>query len=160
MNAVVLEQPPQIIRIERGEVLFHHGGRSALEIRSAIESLKDQLLAMPGAQTDFPAEHCFADGMYMRTLCIPKGTLLVGKIHRKACLNIVAAGDISILTEHGARRVKAGFTGVSEAGIQKVGFAHEDTIFINVFRTSETDVARVEEEIACESHDLIAGRLS
>lgn len=149
-----------IISIERDEVVFHHGGRSPVEIRAAIEALKEQLLQAPGAQTDWPAEHTFVDGVYMRTLPIPKGTLLVGKIHRKACLNIVAQGDISILTEHGAKRVRAGFTGVSEAGIQKVGFAHTDTIFINVFRTDETDLARVEEAIACESHDLIGRRLS
>jgi hypothetical protein len=149
-----------IITIERDEVVFHHGGRSAAEIRSAIDALKDQLLACEGAQTDWPAEHTFADGMYMRTLFIPKGTLLVGKIHRKTCLNILASGDISILTEHGARRVRAGFTGVSQPGIQKVGFAHADTIFINVFRTEETDLARVEAEIACESLDLVSRRLS
>lgn len=150
----------EIISLERDEVVFHHGGRSAVEIRSAIEALKDQLLLDPSAQTDWPAEHTFVDGMYMRTLFIPKGTLLVGKIHRKPCLNIVASGDISILTEHGAKRVRAGFTGASEAGIQKVGFTHADTIFINVFRTQETERERVETDIACESLDLIGRKPS
>jgi hypothetical protein len=42
---------------------------------------------------------------------------------------------------------------VSQPGIQKVGYAHEDTVFINVFRTDETDPARVEQVVSFDSYE-------
>ena len=125
--------------------------------RQRIMALKDFMISMSSGQIEMPVEHILLDGMYARKLFIPKGTILIGKIHKKSCINIVASGDISVMTESGSKRVKAGYTLVSPAGIQKVGYAHEDTIFINVFRTDETDIEKIENEIACESYDdLIA----
>jgi hypothetical protein len=139
-----------------GEVSLEHGGRSREEVRAYITSEGARLLNLPAAeQLDMRVEHKVADGMYMRTLLIPKGTILVGKVHLKPCMNIVASGDISVLTEFGSRRCTAGFTGVSQAGIQKLGFAHEDTVFINVFRTDEVDIDRIEQEIATTDCSLI-----
>lgn len=121
-------------------------------MRQRITALKDRLLALPEEdQAAFPVEHSLVDGVYTRKLLIKKGQILVGKIHKKACQNIVAKGDITVVTETGALRVQAGYSVVSPAGIQKVGYAHEDTIFINVFRTDSTDIAEIEAEIACES---------
>lgn len=137
-----------------GEVSFNYRGTPA-QMRARILELKDTLLAAAGP-ANYPVEHILCDGTYTRKLFIPRGTVLVGKIHRKDCVNVVAAGDISLLTEHGMKRVQAGFTGVSRAGIMKVGYAHADTIFLNVFRTDKTDLAEIEEEIACEDHALVA----
>lgn len=125
---------------------------SPVAVRSFIDSLTREMVALPAdgelVQLTLRVEHTVQDGMYMRKLFIPKGALLVGKIHLKSCINIVACGDISVLTEHGMRRLSPGFTGVSHAGIQKVGKAHENTIFINIFRTDMTDIADIEREIA------------
>lgn len=122
--------------------------------RQRITALTQVLLALPDDQkTEFPVEHILLDGMYTRKLFIPKGSILIGKIHKKSCINIVASGDISVMTETGAKRVQAGYTLISPAGIQKVGYAHADTVFINVFRTDETDIEKIEAEIACESFE-------
>lgn len=134
-------------------VNLNHDGCAPEVMRARIDELKDQLIALNGANgAELPVEHVVADGMYLRKLFMPKGTLLVGKIHLKSCLNIVAFGDISVLTELGSARIKSGAVGVSGRGIQKVGFAHEDTMFINVFRTDEIDIEKIEAEIASEVH--------
>lgn len=141
---------------ESGEVCFRVDP-DPLVARSQILALKDKLLSLPASdQADFPVEHTLVDGMYMRRLFIAKGRLLIGKIHLKSCINFVEKGDISVMTETGSKRVQAGFALVSPAGIMKVGFAHEDTMFINVFRTDETDLDKIEAEIATEDYaDLI-----
>ena len=139
---------------DRGDVTFNVPDKSPEAIRAGITRLKDNLLALPN-HTEMPVEHTLIDGVYTRTLRIPKGTLLVGKIHLKECVNIVAKGDISVLTETGCGRFKAGHVAVSAPGIQKVGYAHQDTVFINVFRTDETDISKIEAEIACEDHALV-----
>lgn len=125
-------------------------------MRAHILAFKDRLLAMQGDHIEMPVEHTVSDGMYMRKLLIPKGSIIVGKIHRKPCMNIVAMGDITVLTETGCLRVQAGYTVHSPAGTMKIGYAHEDTMFINVFSTDETDIEKIEAEIACESFESLA----
>lgn len=95
--------------LETGDIEFVHSGQEAHEIRALIMRVQRSLEALP-YQTEFVVEHEFCDGMYLRKLHIPKGTLLIGKIHKQPCMNIVAKGDIAILTETGAKRVTAGFS--------------------------------------------------
>jgi hypothetical protein len=134
---------------ENGEVAFNVPDKSPKAIRAQIRNLKNQMLAGLPNEAEQP-EHTLIDGVYTRILRIPKGQVLIGKIHKKECVNIVAKGDISVLTEHGSGRIKAGHVAVSGPGIQKIGYAHEDTIFINVFRTDLTDIAQIEQEISSE----------
>lgn len=136
-----------------GVVTFNHGGADPLVVRARIAKLAKDMHALPGEKMDLQVEHEFVDGMYVRRLFIPKGTLLVGKVHRQPCVNVCEKGDISILTETGSRRVTAGFTGISQIGIQKVGYANEDTVFTNIFRTDEQDIEKLESEIACETRE-------
>lgn len=126
-----------------------------LKLRAYIAALARKLLAMPGEKLEFEVKHTFLDGMYQRELFIPKGTLLVGKVHKQACMNLVTKGDISVMTETGSARVKAGYSVVSPAGIQKVGYAHEDTVFVNIFRTDETDPDQIEQAIAWDSYEAM-----
>ena len=123
--------------------------------RTAIAQRKDEMLASANL-VSLPFTETLVDGLYTRTLFIPKGCELVGKIHRRPCVNIVAKGDITIMTETGCLRVQAGYTVTSPAGIQKIGYAHEDTIFINVFRTDVTDLGDIEDDLICENHDALS----
>lgn len=140
--------------LETGDIEFVHSGQEAHEIRALIMRVQRSLEALP-YQTEFVVEHEFCDGMYLRKLHIPKGTLLIGKIHKQPCMNIVAKGDIAILTETGAKRVTAGFSVPSPAGIQKLGYANQDTVFINVFRTDETNPETIEDALTWESYEAI-----
>lgn len=128
-------------------------GRSPEEIRTWIACLIKAMTDDPSGHNDFQLKHTFLNGVYMREMFIPKGTLVVGKIHKMDCLNIVSKGDVCILTEMGSARLAEGFTSASPAGIQKVAYAHEDTVFVNVFRTDATCVADAELEIAVDSRD-------
>ncbi|SNT33752.1 hypothetical protein SAMN06265795_12646 [Noviherbaspirillum humi] len=147
-----------LIKADKTGIEFVHSGEAPLVMRHKITRLAHALLALPD-QRDLPVEHEFADGMYIRRMFIPKGTVLVGKIHKKACVNMVEKGDIAILTETGAKRVKAGFTIVSPPGLQKVGYANEDTVFTNIFRTDVSDPEKVEEELIWESYEAMEQQL-
>jgi hypothetical protein len=112
----------------------------------------EEALAAHGAATDTAlnaddlTRHHLAPGMYCRELFIPAGACLTGKIHRTSHINIIAQGDISVLTEHGVRRFKAPCVLVSSAGIKRVGFAHADTTWITVHANpaDETDLDQLE----------------
>lgn len=144
-----------ILREENGEIILQHTGEAPLVMRSKIVELTQRIMATPGKFTELPLDHQFIDGMYMRRLFVPKGSLIVGKIHKYKCINVVEQGDISVLTETGYKRLKAGFTIVSPPGIQKVGYAHEDTIFTNIFRTDETDISKIEDVLTWASYEAM-----
>lgn len=144
---------------QNGAMTLVHDGAPPDVMRARISELVHTLMSLPGVITDFDdcTEHTIEDGMYMRKLFIPKGQLIVGKVHLKPCFNIVTSGDITVLTEYGVRRVTAGFVGVSQPGIQKVGIAHEDTVFINVFRTdlaNVLDTDALEAAVAADEHTV------
>ncbi len=90
--------------------------------------------------------HHFAPGVYIRELRIPAGTCLTGKIHRGAHLNIISAGRIAVLTEHGIVELSAPCTLRSDAGIKRVGFAIEDTVWSCIHANPDdcTDMTKLE----------------
>jgi hypothetical protein len=147
-----MTKPGALLVVVNGEVTFNVPDRSPAAIKRQIGDLVRDLMARPDKR-EFDVKHTLIDGVYTRTLFIPKGSLLVGQIHLKECVNIIAKGDISILTETGLGRFQAGHVAVSGPGIQKVGYAHEDTVFVNIFRTDETDISKIEDEIARESRE-------
>lgn len=148
---------PGICLDSAGDVVLFHGGRPNEQVRAEILAIKDRLLLAEGLQIAMAVEHELVDGMYVRRLLIPAKTLLVGKIHRKDCINVVESGDISVMTEFGSRRLKPGWMGTSRSGICKLGYAHEDTVFVNIFRTDRTSIDEIEDEIACESFEALHG---
>lgn len=125
--------------------------------RQAICELEDKMrqhpMAINGDSPLLPLKHTFGDGIYVRDLFIPKGTLVVGKIHRKPTLNFLLSGEITVLTEDGVKRLKAPMYFIAPAGSKKVGYTHEDTVWINVHATKETDLEKIEEEVIAKSYE-------
>ena len=104
-----------------------------------------------GPTVEIEVRHHFSKGVYAREIFIPKGTVLVGKIHKHENLNIISQGDISVLTENGMERLKAPFTLVSPPGTKRAGFAHEDTVWLSIHGTDETDVDKIELEFIAQN---------
>lgn len=102
-------------------------------------------------QLELPVKHYFSQGVYARELFIPKGTLLTGKIHKFAQLNIMSQGDMSVMTEDGVKRVKAPFTIVSPPGTKRIAYAHEDTVWTTIHGTDETDLDKIEAHYIAQS---------
>jgi len=102
---------------------------------------------------DFDLVHTFTEGAYARQISIPKGSLIVGKIHRHAHLNFVMSGHVSVMTDEGVKEINGPVMFVSRPGTKRVVFAHEDTVWVTVHVTEETDLQKVEEQIIAKSFD-------
>lgn len=118
---------------------------------SQVQQLEDVIKAFP--QVDLPLGHYLIPGVYVRAMMIPKGTVLTGKIHNHECVSIVAKGSITVQADEGPVRLEAGWIGVSKAGIKRAGYAHEDTVFITIHRTDNTELEAIEEELVSESYE-------
>lgn len=124
---------------------------------SPVQQLEDVIKAFP--QVDLPLGHYHIPGVYVRAMMIPEGTVLTGKIHNHECISIVAKGSITVQADDGPTRLDAGWIGVSKAGIKRAGYAHEDTIFITIHRTDQTEIEAIEDELVSETYEEFKMRL-
>jgi Mg2+ and Co2+ transporter CorA len=98
-------------------------------------------------QIEIPVGHSFADGLYLRQVVIPKGTLLTSKFHKYDQIDVMLAGDMSIVSNDGIVRVKAPMIAKSGPGLKRLGYAHEETVWITVHATRETDIEMLEKTL-------------
>jgi hypothetical protein len=90
-----------------------------LALQDRINALEDIMETMP--QADLPVDHKFADGVYVRSLFMPKGATVTGRLHLRECVNIMVSGDITLLTVDGPVRLQAPQMFISAAGTKKIG---------------------------------------
>jgi hypothetical protein len=76
--------------------------------------------------------HFFAPGIYVRTLFIPAGYILVGRRHRHETLNLLLKGEVAIINDKGEKvYAKAPLIFVAQPG-QKAGVAVTDVWYATV----------------------------
>lgn len=95
-------------------------------------------------QVAIPVKHYFSPGVYAREITIPADTILTGRIHKYAQLNILSGGEISVSTDQGMQRVKAPFTVVSPPGTKRIAYAHTECTWTTILATDEQDPEVIE----------------
>lgn len=127
------------------------------QVQSFISNIEETVKAVnldnPGSEIQPPVTHHFSKGVYAREIFIPKGSFIVGKIHKFENLNILSRGDISILSIDGVIRAKAPYTVVSSPGVKRVAYAHEDCVWTTIHGTEEKDVEKIEEIFIAKSYE-------
>lgn len=116
---------------------------------------------MPGAKFGdecTPLEHTFADGLYIREMRAPRGMINVSKLHKTTHPYFILKGEFSVLTEDGLVRIKAPHFGITKAGTKRVVYFHEDTVWITVHATKETDLEKIEAELIAKTYDELPER--
>ena len=120
------------------------------EFEAAMRRLPAAVQVAPKALT---VRHHFAPGLYMRELHIPAGMITTGKIHKYACLNILAKGRRSTLVDGRIVMVEAPHIHLSPPGIKRVSYTHEDSVWITVHATNLTEVDEIERELVCDTEE-------
>ncbi len=100
-----------------------------------------------------PLKHTFGDHLYIREITMPKGMLVVSKLHKTTHPYFVLKGDVTVLTPDGEIRIKAPFSGITEAGTKRILYMHEETVWITVHSTKETTLEEIEKEVIAETYD-------
>jgi len=145
--------PSELLEIDLD--IFHENSMDPQRMRGLIEELEVEMKSLSAAQKQLKTTHRIVGNIYSREIFIPKGTLLVGKIHLVDSVNICSQGDITLITENGIARVQAPHTVFGKPGIKRVGLAHEDTVWTTIINTEEQDVKKIEEKYFRENYDDI-----
>jgi len=121
---------------------------------AAIYALEDTLKGMP--QANLETRHHFAPGVYVRELRIPAGVCLTGAVHKTEHLNICLRGLLKVVSATADdRMVEAGDIFVSPPGTKRTAYVYEDTVWLTVHATDETDVAKLEQMLVHNDRRLL-----
>ena len=125
------------------------GIRKNIQFLEKIISEQDN--AYFGDTDNCPLKHSFADGCYVREIFIPKGNLVVGKIHKHSHPNFLMEGEVIVITEEGKKHLKAPCSMISAAGTKRVVYTLENSRWITVHVTDKTDLKEIEQEIIVDN---------
>ena len=128
------------------------------EFRKRIFDLENVMANIPGAtfgdSPEMPLKHSFAEGVYVREIFIPKGHVLTGKIHKHSHPNFLMSGEVIVVTEErGREHLKAPLSMISAPGTKRAVIALEDTVWITVHVTNETDLEKIEDYVIAKTYD-------
>ncbi len=125
--------------------------------RSRIWELQFEMLNSED-RIELEPEHYFAEGVYVRSLFIPKGVQIVGKIHKTEHICFLMKGAILVSTEKGEKILQAPHIVVSPPGTKRVGLALEDTVWVNIHPTNERDLEKIEDQFIQPEPELELGK--
>jgi hypothetical protein len=99
------------------ENFVHNNGRAVREAKNLVEFT-----------------HNFTDGLYLRGMKMFKDTSLISLIHKRDHVWFLLTGSITVITDGIAEHYIAPYIGFSKSGTQRAIYAHEESIFQNVFK--------------------------
>lgn len=120
------------------------------EVRELLAKIEEFMKTCP--QVEIPLKHYFSNGVYAREITIPKGALIVGKIHKFQNMTSISKGEVSVLSIDGQVRLQAGDTIVSSPGVKRLIYAHEETKWTTFHATKETDIEKIEKELIADDY--------
>lgn len=128
------------------------------QIRQQIMALEKRMEKIPGAffgDSEYcPVSHTFGDGICVREIFIPAGTLVVGAIHRYEHPNVLLKGEVIVITEqHGRQYLKAPLSMISPPGTKRAVYALTDVTWITFHKIDERDPERIRELIVVQSYE-------
>ena len=123
-----------------------------LEFQKVMEANQ---FSIPGDDPSVPLEHMFSDGIYVRTITIPAGMWIMGRIHRREHPNVLVKGSVIMMTENGVEKLIAPQHMMSPAGTKRFLYTLEDTIWTTIHRTDAKTVEEAEEDVVCDSYEEI-----
>lgn len=133
---------------------------NALITLDSIQRLQDAAAKLP--QIELKTEHFFLPGVYCRSVFRPADTLIVGKVHKKSHLYIVASGEVTVIGNGVKERIIGPRVIVSAPGTKRAVYSHTEATCMTVHRTDETDLDKIEaeliepDEMACfDAHNRI-----
>ena len=120
-----------------------------------IDELEALMLDM--VQVDCPLTHDFVEGMYIRKIFMPAGSLITSKIHKTQHPYVVTEGVCSVkVNDNEWVLIEAPYHGITQKNTRRVLYIHEDTTWttyhptkvkLSNFKTVEDAVNKIEAQI-------------
>lgn len=150
---IEVESPPQLTEIRRQLLSMPPPPPGFAGAFALTEAIKAMINSIGG--DDIKTIHNFTPGIYHRSIKIPKGSILVSKIHTTTHPFVLHSGDVSVWTsESGWIRMTAPYVGVTTPWTVRIFYAHEDSVWSTFHATKETCVDKIESQIILNPKEL------
>jgi hypothetical protein len=117
-----------------------------VNLEEDILKLEYELAKHP--QVDIELSHLFNGGMYARTMYLPKGCLVTGRVHKTPHFNIIVQGHAVVYVDGDkVKEIIAPAIVPSDAGVKKVILALEDLIWTTIHTCKSTTPDEAVEEV-------------
>ena len=139
---------------------------SRIKQRSSIEALQESMTDLiergeipqtiwdgGTKEGDAQCQHAFGDGVYCRSLLIPAGTCVIGKIHKQDRVVIIAQGRCRFVDEYHEGTVEAPWMGEFRKGSKTAVFAETDTVWVACVATDSKDSRTAFDELTVGDHE-------
>ena len=126
-------------------------------LREQVATIERAFLQLP--QVEIRTEHRFIGGMYVREITIPAGVFATGALHLSDHVSIMVRGRMAVMTGAGMQEVAGYNLWTPIAGIKRVGYAFEETVWLTVHRTDAKTVDQAEAELFADADLLLSRRL-
>lgn len=121
-----------------------------------IEELEGWMLQHP--QVPCGVRHIFSPGLYIREVTIPADTFAMGHGQKTEHMNVLLKGRVTVMNSDGTTtELSAPHVFTGQPG-RKVGYVHEDMVWLNIYPTDETDIDKLEEMYLDKSETFEASR--
>lgn len=118
--------------------------------REKVQTLQNVMAEMPQAPS-MDTNHYFAGGMYCRKIAIPRGTVVVSKVHKTEHLFIGCIGELEVAGQGETYTLKPGDVVQSPIGTKRVVLALTDVVVLTVHKTDKTSA---DEELEAEMVEI------
>ena len=109
-----------------------------LSQKSKMDIFEAELAQLP--QLQVPVIHRFTQGLYIREVHVPAGTVFTSRTHKTQHPFVISKGTCDIVDEKGnITRVSAPHTGITELGTRRVFAVYEDLVLTCFHPTILTD---------------------
>lgn len=103
---------------------------------------------------DCPLNHRFTDGLYVREIFMPAGSLITSKIHKTQHQYFILKGSVSVWIDGGEEHfIEAPYIGVTEPGTRRVLYVWEDCIWATSHPNPDNETLEQIEERIIEKRD-------
>ena len=126
------------------------------DMRAKLDRLLQEVNFLP--QVPCPVREFFFPGLYIREITIPKGTTLIGAVHKTQNAAVLSKGRLQLVTENGTREIEASPTPMTvNPGSMNAALALEDSVWTNYFPTNEKDPRKLIELLTESTYDELMG---
>jgi len=91
-------------------------------------------------------------GLYVRELLIPKGSLIISRVHKRHLVNVISKGSVVVIDSNGHNEYKAPSTFISKAGTQRLVYAPEETVWNTVHLTDVTNPDELVDDLTFDNY--------
>lgn len=117
------------------EVQYSQNTNAAISEHEQLRALQKRMEECADIQFEPPVEHVFIGGIYSRTIFIPAGALIAGRIHKYEHLSNISCGLVDVIEENVLTgeicrcSYQAPCQFSSSAGTKRMVYAHQDTVW-------------------------------